>query len=60
MSIAGKVITFVFGLYVGAYLDQNYELPKVPSPSEFEIMIMNYLDRFDFITFVQMQGMFQS
>jgi hypothetical protein len=42
--VLSKLFVFIAGMYAGAYLDQNYRLPKLPSPQEMERWLMSYLE----------------
>lgn len=43
MGVAAHILTLAAGFYAGIYFDQNYELPKVPSPQEIQAKLESYL-----------------
>uniref|UniRef100_A0AC35TXM2 YtxH domain-containing protein n=1 Tax=Rhabditophanes sp. KR3021 TaxID=114890 RepID=A0AC35TXM2_9BILA len=46
MSLIGKLIAFTIGVYGGVYLDQNYEVPRMPDPSQLPAKLEEYVKRY--------------
>lgn len=46
MGLLAKLVCLAIGGYAGVYADQNYELPRVPSPSEMQAKIEEYIDQY--------------
>lgn len=46
MGLIAKIVCFALGAYAGAYADQNYEVPRIPSPSELQKKIEEYVAQY--------------
>uniref|UniRef100_A0AC34PV08 Uncharacterized protein n=1 Tax=Panagrolaimus sp. JU765 TaxID=591449 RepID=A0AC34PV08_9BILA len=46
MGLLAKIFCFMIGGYAGAYADQNYDLPKIPSPSELQTRLEQFLSQY--------------
>lgn len=44
MPLLRTLITFSLGIYAGIYTTQNYDVPKVESPSEFYERMKTYIN----------------
>lgn len=46
MGLLAKIVCFFIGGYAGAYADQNYDVPKIPSPSEIQTKVEQFLSQY--------------
>lgn len=46
MGITSNLLFLIVGTYTGIYLSQNYEIPKMPSPTDIQKNIKDYLENY--------------